>query len=100
MNPIIGSAGVAALYRRSLVLTGRAHPWLAVLYRDGQTGVDCEGLAATLAAQDSSDAARCGGELLESFYRLLGSLIGPTLTRRLLPFMWQSFEAPIPRESP
>jgi hypothetical protein len=28
LSPIIGHGGVAALYKRSLYLTGRVHPWL------------------------------------------------------------------------
>jgi hypothetical protein len=100
MAPIIGPAGVAALYKRSLLLAGRSHPWLVKLYDDGQSTVDVEALMAVLAQQESDAAALGGGELLETFYGLLSSLIGSTLTRRLLPFMWQSLEESVTRTSP
>jgi hypothetical protein len=100
LNPIIGPAGVVALYERSLLLASRSHPWMGKLHGSGQTAVDAMVLAATLADQEGNHAALGGGELLETFYGLLSSLIGPTLTRRLLPFMWQSFKDSAPRKSP
>ena len=100
LNPIIGPAGVVALYKRSLLLAGRSHPWVTELHGESQSAVDVEALTAALADRESNAAALGGGELLETFYGLLSSLIGPTLTRRLLPFMWQSFEKSVSRKSP
>ena len=99
--PIIGPAGVAALYQRSTLLTGESHPWLGKLNGEiGDLVVDIDSMATALAEQDGDAAAIGGGELLETFYRLLSSFIGPTLTRRLLPFMWQSLDQQISRTSP
>lgn len=91
LNPIIGAAGVVALYERSLLLVGRSHLWVAELHGESRGAIDLEALTAALVDRESNAAALGGGELLETFYGLLSSLIGPTLTRRLLPFMWQSF---------
>lgn len=90
LTPILGSQGMAALYKRSLVLTSRSHPWLAPLEAAPGT-VDLAALTAALTEQKSNDAARAGGELLQTFYGLVNSLIGASLTHRLLHFMWQTF---------
>ena len=89
--PVIGPQGVVALYQRSLLLTSRAHPWLAGLGQIVPQTVDLEGLTAALAQQESIDAARAGGELLQTFHGLVNGLIGSSLTRRLLRHMWQTF---------
>ena len=91
LTPIIGSQGVAVLYKRSLLLTGRSHAWLHGLHEDVTSSVDLAALTAVLAQQESTDAARAGGELLQTFYGLMNSLIGASLTHRLLRFMWQTF---------
>ena len=89
LTPIIGSQGVAVLYKRSLLLTGRSHSWLADLHEGATGSVDLAALTTLLAQQESTDAARAGGELLQTFYGLVNSLIGASLTHRLLRFMWQ-----------
>lgn len=91
LTPIIGSQGMAALYKRSLLLTGRSHYWLADLHQEPTGSLDLTALTTLLARQESSDAARAGGELLETFYGLVNGLIGASLTHRLLRFMWKTF---------
>ena len=99
--PIIGAAGVAALYKRSTLLIGESHPWLGKLNGEiGDLVVDIDSMATALAEQDGDAAAIGGGAFLETLYRLLSTFIGPTLTRRLLPFMWQSLDQQISRTSP
>lgn len=97
--PIIGPAGVAALYRRSVVLAGRSHPWVTELCGESPA-IDIAALTAVLALREGNTAALGGGELLETFYRLLAGVIGPALARRLLPFMWQPLDEPELRTSP
>jgi hypothetical protein len=53
-----------------------------------------EALTTALEGQKSHDAALGEGELLETFYGLLSSVVGPSLTRKLLHFLWQPFEEP------
>jgi hypothetical protein len=91
LTPIIGPQGMAALYKRSVVLTGRSHSWLGGLDEQVQSTVDLTALTSALAVRESAEAAQAGGELLQTFYRLVAGLIGPSLTDRLLRFMWQNF---------
>ncbi len=89
LHPIIGRRGVAALYHRSLTLTRVDHPWLD----EGHAGVqaaalDPTALKAALAAQASAQALAGGSALFQSFHALLASLVGASLTDRLLRSVW------------
>ncbi len=88
LSPIIGQRGVAALYKRSFFLTAPAFPWLGGLDDGGQAAMDLSALKAVLARQSSTDAASGGGALLQTFCELLTTLIGPSLTERLLRSVW------------
>jgi hypothetical protein len=83
LTPIVGSKGVVALYRRSLYLSGAAHPWLASMHEGSHSEIDLAALKSVVAQQSSADAALGGNALLQTFYQLLGSLVGPSLTERL-----------------
>jgi len=90
LSPIIGRRGVDALHKRSLHLAALAYPWLAMA-RDGtQEFMDPAKLKSILAAQSSAGAAAGGGALLQTFQDLLASLVGPSLTERLLHPVWNS----------
>lgn len=89
LTPIIGRGSVAVLYLRSLRLVEPAHPWLAGLHQDAKPGIDMAGLKSLLSQQDSETAAVAGGELLQTFYELLASLVGPSLSERLLHSVWE-----------
>jgi hypothetical protein len=89
LTPIIGGKGAAAMYGRSLHLAGHTYSWL-VAEREGPT-TDVATLTALLARQTSADAAAGGASLLRTFYELLSSLIGPSLTERLLRSAWAPF---------
>lgn len=89
--PIIGQRGVAALYRRSVHLTQRAHPCLAGLISGIQPMLDPEPLRSAMAQQSAGTAAAIGGEILQTFYELLSMLVGPSLTERLLRSVWADF---------
>ena len=86
LTPIVGKEGTAALFKRSLYLTGTAFPWM----RGGgvQTVLDPSGLEEVLVAQDAGSAMAAASALLNSFHELLTSLIGPMLTERLLRSVW------------
>ena len=88
LTPIIGSKGVAALYERSLHLTAAEHPWLARTREAAQGAIDLAALKAVVAQQSSADAALGSNTLLQTFCQLLGGLIGPALTERLLGSAW------------
>lgn len=89
--PIVGERGVAALYNRSLHLTAKAFPWLTALPTDIQAAIDLDALHALLSRQDTATATAGGGALFRTFHDLLSSLIGPSLTERLLLPVWEKY---------
>ena len=90
LSPIIGTGSVTVLFMRSLHLIEPAHPWLVGMHPPGQTTVDLAALKATLALQSNDTGAAAGGALLQTFYELLASLVGPSLTERLLHSVWET----------
>jgi len=111
LHPIIGHGGVAALYSRSLSKVALVYPWLdqARLGQHGQgqhgqqdqhekksllSATDPLDLKAVLAKQDAQQAAAAGAELFRTFRELLASLIGPSLTDRLLHSVWSKTAGP------
>lgn len=100
LDPIIGQRGVAALYHRSLKLTARSHPWLAVVPAGPLADADAD-LAALKAAftRQSAEAAVAGGDaLFETFRELLASLVGDPLTERLLRSVWTPPQGAVPQQ--
>jgi hypothetical protein len=87
---IIGKRGVSALYERSLYITWAAHPWLAPIDEGLGASMDLPALKAVLMQQDSITAAAGGGAHLQALYEVLGSLIGATLTEKLLRPIWDN----------
>lgn len=96
LHPIVGHRGVVALYNRSLTLAAARHPWLADGHLGGLAAVDPSALRAALVRQAPVEAAAGGGALLQCFRDLLCSLIGASLTDRLLRPVW----APTPGAAP
>ncbi len=92
LAPIIGQASIAVLYIRSRHIAGRGFPWLAPAV--ARISLDLTELRSLLAQQDANTAAAGGGALLQTFYELLASLVGPSLTERLLDAPWtQTFDS-------
>jgi hypothetical protein len=98
LAPIIGNRGVAALYRRSLHLASSSHPWLAELREGDPTTIDLGALKSLLEQQTGVIAALGGNAVVQTFYQLVGSLLGPSLTERLLRSVWADSpgRAPLP----
>ncbi len=88
LTPIIGQRGVAALYKRSMHLTSQTHPWLPRSREGVHPAMDIAALTTELALQTAAAAAAAGDQLLQTFCELLISLIGPSLTDRLLRPVW------------
>jgi hypothetical protein len=84
LRPVIGRGGVSALYKRSVQLTSRTHPWLAGTNDAFHTPVDVGALKTAVARQDVASAAAGGWAFLDNFNALLASLVGPSLAGRLL----------------
>lgn len=88
--PIIGPKGVAALYRRSLHLSTSSHPRLAFAYTRLAAPLDLADLNTVLIQQNQADIIVFGEELFKALYTLLASLIGPSLSSRLLLDVWDN----------
>lgn len=88
LAPIIGPRGVTALGQRSLHLASVAHPWLAARQPGGPAMLDAASLESVLAQRSSDEAADAGHAFLQNFHELLSSLIGDSLTERLLRSVW------------
>lgn len=88
LTPILGPRGVAALYQRSLHLAAQAHPWLAAPNEDDPPAVGPAALQSALSRQSSGAAAAGGSAFLQTFHELLASLVGHSLTVRLLRSVW------------
>lgn len=87
--PIIGHRGVAALYGRSLHLVAATHPWLAAAHAGVEAPMDLAVLKSVLARQSGAGAAAGGRALVRTFLDLLATLIGRSLTERLLLSVWE-----------
>ena len=98
LSPIIGQRGVAMLYKRSLYLIAPTHPWLAGTHEGSQATMDLAALRSVFAQQSSTHAAAAGGAFLQTFHELLSSLIGPSLTERLLRPVWAPFSSGPPAQ--
>ena len=88
LAPIVGPRGVAALGQRSLHLASTEHPWLAAAQAGGPVGFDPVKLWPLLAQRSREEATGAGSSFLHIFHGLLSSLIGPSLTERLLRAVW------------
>ncbi len=84
LAPVIGQGGVAALYKRALHLARNDYPWLAAAYDAAAAPGDFSSLRAALCGQDAATAAAAHDTLMRTLNDLLVSLIGPSLTERLL----------------
>lgn len=91
-TPVIGARGVDVIFRRSMYLTGKTFPWLASGEEQGGSAVLLASLKVSLAGRDADDAAAAGYTLLATFLELLATLIGESLTERLVSPVWAPSE--------
>jgi|SRR5688572_12708807 len=84
LSPIIGRRGVAALFKRSVLLTAPLHTSLVAAQLELETDGDFESLRTLLNQQSVANAIATNGALLQRFVGLLTALIGASLTERLL----------------
>jgi len=86
--PVIGTRGVDALFSRSLHVTGKIYPWLVVNGNDEDMAALLSGLRACIATRGSIEAMEACHAFLVNFTDLLATLIGDSLTKRLLIKVW------------
>jgi hypothetical protein len=84
LSPILGAAGVAALFRRSLYALRDARPGLALAEEASGAAGDFELLRSALVKLSQADAATAHSALMQVFRDLLAGLIGAPLSERLL----------------
>jgi len=84
LSPVIGPGGVGALYQRAQHLIRGSYPWLAAVNEDPISAGEFTALQRVLSQQTSAQIAAANAALLQSFSDLLTSLIGVSLTERLL----------------
>ena len=88
LAPIIGTGGVDVLFKRSLHLTSVAYPWFAVAAEGWDDAALLASLEACLVDREDKNAVEAAQALLVTFYELLESMLGESLTRRLLGPVW------------
>lgn len=89
LRPIIGVRGVEALYSRSVHITSTQWAMLAASTAPATPdGLETGALQSLLAQCSPAEALACSNALLNTFYQLLSTLIGASLTERLLRSVW------------
>jgi hypothetical protein len=87
--PVIGIGGVNVLFNRSLHLTCSSFPWLIIPGDHRDSAVLLANLKERLAGRETDAAAEASYTLLVTFVELLMSMIGDSLTERLLSTVWE-----------
>ncbi|MDR7194648.1 hypothetical protein [Luteimonas terrae] len=82
--PIIGQRGMSALFSRALHLAGARHAWLQAEFEAAGGVPDFPILAEAGSRQAEDDAIVAIADLFDTFERLLVTLIGASLSERLL----------------
>lgn len=86
--PVIGDNGVDAILDRSLRLTGVVFPWLADSGEEVGHAAFPARIVELMAGREPMVASQASSSLLITFTELLATLIGNSLTRRLLAPVW------------
>lgn len=95
LAPVIGGRGVEVLFSRALHLTSQAFPWLGTVEGHGEVAAPPPArVSACLASHEPAAAAAASLALLVTFTDLLATLIGDSLTDRLLDPVWLSAASP------
>ncbi len=98
LEPVIGTRGVSVLLNRALYLTTKSFPWLTPT--NAQEAADpMDNLKLRFADRSALDAAEAGCALLVTFTELLASLIGESLTERLLACVWRAPSPPLEQDT-
>ena len=88
LAPVIGAKGVDILFRRSLHMTSISFRWLEIAENHEDNADPAASILARLSSREAETAAEAGYTLLVTFTELLATLIGESLTVRLLLPAW------------
>lgn len=94
LGRVVGDGGVRAMLARSVRLQWADHPALRTITLDDADLPAC--IAATLRGMPQNHALEAAEALLTTFIEVLASLIGATLTWRLLGDIWPAGADPLP----
>ena len=100
LQPIVGRRGVAALFKRTLYLAAARYAWLAPLKSGSDDAADLSQLTSLFAAQPPLLASEAGAAVFEIFCELLATLIGASLSERLLQTAWSNSSSAVPAQDP
>ncbi len=92
--PLIGESGFCALFGRAVHMVGPDHAWLAPQQPCRSTEQLFASLAERLAPVEPGQAAAANDTMLQTFTKLLATLIGEALTQRLLASATASADQP------
>lgn len=84
LSPIIGREGMAMLYKRALYLIREDYPWLLAAHEVEHAFGDFALLKMALSERSRGEARAASLALYQRFCKTLESLIGESLTDRLL----------------
>ena len=88
LAPVIGARGVEILFDRALYLASTSFPFLAIAANRGRGTTPINAIRTQIGRQDAPVAAAASCEFLFTFTVLLATLIGDSLTDRLLGPVW------------
>lgn len=95
LEPVIGSRGVEALFNRALQLTSTSFPWLSAARPQADAERALTSIQECLATRDAAMALEASITLMVTLSDLLATLVGTSLTRRLLGPVWARPNPPI-----
>lgn len=90
LSPVLGARGVGSLYRRCLFVAAAQHAWLRDIAKL-DAGFDPAALTELFRNRMPRDVAVAGTLLFTTLNELLASLVGSSLTERLLQPVWSDF---------
>jgi hypothetical protein len=88
LSPVIGGQGIDVLLRRSLHVAGKTFLALAEPTHEARNNELLTNLQVRLAGCETALAVEASNALLVTFTELMSSLIGESLTERLLAPIW------------
>lgn len=99
LTPIVGERGCDALFGRSFQLTATTFPWLSSAERHVDDPAPLRAFRACQEAQDPASGSEASFFLLATFTELLASMIGESLTDRILAPVWASSPLRVEQEN-
>lgn len=88
LEPVVGTRGADALFERTLKMTSVSYPRLALTLPEADCAISSTSFRALFKGEDATSALETSFAMLVTFTELLASLVGMSLTHRLLEPVW------------